>query len=114
MSDTTAMIEVTATMLPRTVMKDRSFADQMASSAMIADSQRFRRRLPAFPALLFLAVVHLHRIAVRHAAHRVEGAGDHLVARLDAVEHLEILVAGDSHLDGDEFGAALADNADPF
>jgi hypothetical protein len=39
MSDTTAMIDVTATMLPSTVMNDRSFADQMASSAIDADSQ---------------------------------------------------------------------------
>src|SRR5437660_11429930 len=39
MSDTTAMIDVTATMLPSTVMNDRSLADQIASSAMIADSK---------------------------------------------------------------------------
>src|SRR5882757_3376129 len=38
-NDTTAMIEVTATMLPRTVMNDRSLADQIASSAIIADSK---------------------------------------------------------------------------
>ena len=37
-SDTTAMIDVTATMLPRTVMSDRSFDDQIAASAMAADS----------------------------------------------------------------------------
>src|SRR5215510_15300631 len=37
-SDTTAMIDVTATMLPRTVMNDRSLEDQIASSAMSADS----------------------------------------------------------------------------
>ena len=34
MSDTTAMIDVTATMLPSTVMNDRSLADQMAASAI--------------------------------------------------------------------------------
>src|SRR5262245_7615641 len=39
MSDTTAMIDVTATMLPSTVMNDRSFAVQMASSAMLAASR---------------------------------------------------------------------------
>src|SRR6266850_1076546 len=39
MSDTTAIIEVTATMLPSTVINDRSFADQMASSAISADSR---------------------------------------------------------------------------
>ena len=42
MSDTTAMIDVTATMLPSTVMKDRSLAAQIASSAMSADSAKFR------------------------------------------------------------------------
>src|SRR2546423_10324817 len=38
-SDTTAMIDVTATMLPSTVINDRSFDDQMASSAMSAESR---------------------------------------------------------------------------
>ena len=37
-SDTTAMIDVTATMLPSTVMNDRSLADQIAASAIFADS----------------------------------------------------------------------------
>jgi hypothetical protein len=32
------MIDVTATMLPSTVMNDRSFDDQIASSAISADS----------------------------------------------------------------------------
>src|SRR5437667_12481671 len=38
-SDTTAMIDVTATMLPSTVMNDRSFAAQIAASAIFADSR---------------------------------------------------------------------------
>src|SRR5215510_16295415 len=38
-SDTTAMIDVTATMLPSTVMNDRSLADQIASRAIAADSK---------------------------------------------------------------------------
>src|SRR4051794_25049891 len=41
-SDTTAMIDVTATMLPSTVMNDRSLADQIASSAISADSAKLR------------------------------------------------------------------------
>ncbi len=50
MSDTTAIIEVTATMLPSTVINDRSFADQMASSAISADSIKLRTPCPALPA----------------------------------------------------------------
>src|SRR3954453_21864698 len=42
MSDTTAMIDVTATMLPSTVMNDRSLADQIASRAIRADSAKLR------------------------------------------------------------------------
>jgi len=34
MSDTTAMIDITATMLPSTIMKERSLFVQIASSAM--------------------------------------------------------------------------------
>src|SRR3954466_8596031 len=41
-NDTTAMIDVTATMLPSTVMNDRSLADQIASSAISADSAKLR------------------------------------------------------------------------
>ena len=37
MSDTTAMIDVTATMLPSTVMNERSLLAQMACSAIAAD-----------------------------------------------------------------------------
>src|SRR5256885_14881318 len=36
------MIDVTATMLPSTVMNDRSLADQIASSAIRADSAKLR------------------------------------------------------------------------
>src|SRR5438874_8873860 len=38
-SETTAMMDVTATMLPSTVMNDRSLAAQIAASAIIADSK---------------------------------------------------------------------------
>src|SRR5947208_15591824 len=41
-SDTTGMIDVTATMLPSTVMNDRSLADAIASSAIRADSAKIR------------------------------------------------------------------------
>src|SRR6059058_5796931 len=88
MSDTTAMIEVTATMFPSTVISERSFADQMASSAIFADSRNLPmvvgcgRDLPALPAAL-PAVVHLHQIAVGHAADRVVWSRDHLIVRLE-------------------------------
>ena len=38
-SDTTVTIDVTATMLPSTVMNDRSLLAQMACSAMTMDSR---------------------------------------------------------------------------
>src|SRR5436190_16793059 len=87
MSDTTAMIDVTATMLPSTVMNDRSFEDQIASSAMSADSMNLfmapgleGQEGPAYPdhpVLLLGFIVHLHQIAVGHAANRVVRSGDH-------------------------------------
>src|SRR5581483_8026321 len=104
MSDTTAMIDVTATMLPRTVMNDRSFADQIASNAIRADSQSLfiRLRGPRDRRLL------LHGVAVRHAADGVVRSGDHLIAGLQPGEHLEVALAGDAELDGDELGAVVA------
>src|SRR6476620_11907250 len=114
MSDTTAMIDVTATMLPSTVMNDRSLEDQIASSAMSADSMNLfiapglEGRGPAYPALLLRLVVHFHQIAVGHAANRVVRSGDHFVAAFQTAQHLEVLVARDPHLDGDEFRLARA------
>src|SRR5215831_9265932 len=96
MSDTTAIIDVTATILPSTVMNDRSFAAQIASSAMRADSRNlFIRRQDgqAPPALPALRGVYLHCVAVYHAADGVVRSGDDLIARLKAAQHLEILVA---------------------
>src|SRR5438552_148054 len=142
MSETTAMIDVTATMLPRTVMKDRSLADQIASSAIMADSQylfmacgnrgeiawqafsyargappplaRARRRGPqALPALLLLRV-YLHEISVLHPSNGVVRSGDDLVARPKAGEHLEVLVARDAHLDRHELGTAAPDDEHAF
>src|SRR4051794_32360618 len=96
MSATTAMIDVTATMLPRTVMNDRSFAAQMAWRAMPADSKRvfMTRGLPRGRRL------DLHRIGVEQSAHRVVRPRDDLIARLQAREHLEVAIARDPHLDG--------------
>src|SRR4029077_8564692 len=99
-SETTAMIDVTATMLPSTVIKDRSLADQIASRAISADSKILFIR--GQEGLLLLSVVHLDQVAIAHSAHGIVRSGDHLVARLDAREHLEELVAGDAHLDRHE------------
>src|SRR5262245_10822797 len=109
------MIDVTATMLPSTVMNDRSLAPQIASSAIPADSRSLFMRgheglerrdrqdgpnrhdlildLPAFPACpaqqesLPFCRVHFYRVAVGHTAHRVVGAGDDLIAGLQAGGH---------------------------
>src|SRR5581483_2526580 len=120
MSDTTAMIDVTATMLPRTVMNDRSFALQIASSAMRADSQNWlfiaapARLRPLLQRLFRLLRVQLHRVAVRHAAHRVVGTGDHLVAGLEARRDLEVAFARHAELDRQELGAVLPHHEHAF
>ena len=49
-----------------------------------------------------------HEVAVGHAAHRVVRARDDLVALLQPGQHLEILVAGDAHLDRHELRLAVA------
>src|SRR4051794_12974735 len=115
MSDTTAMMDVTATMLPSTVMNDRSLADQMAASAIFADSRMvfitrpgrggWLPRLGPRPVPLVPLVVDLHGIAVRDVADRVVRPGDDLVARVHPGEHFEELVARDAHLDRDELDA---------
>src|SRR5215510_11536278 len=105
-NDTTAMIDVTATMLPSTVMNDRSLEDQIASRAMSADSMNLF--MAPGPALLLGLVIHLHQITVCHPADGIVRSGDHFVAAFQATEHFEILVARDPHLDGDEFSLARA------
>ena len=82
-------------------MNDRSLADQIGVER---DQRRFRSKLRICP-ISSSAAVRPSPVAVRHAAHRVVGAGDHLVARPYARHHFEILVAGDPHLDRDELGA---------
>src|SRR5437773_12168765 len=104
MSDTTAMIDVTATMLPSTVMSDRSLDDQMASSAMRADSKNL------FMAWLLLRfVLHSDEVAVCHAANRIVRPCNHLVAHLQPGEDFKVLVARDAHLDRTEFSLAGSD-----
>ena len=108
MSDTTAMIDVTATMLPSTVMSDRSLAAQMALSAMPAASRYL------FTAGLSAGWLHPDRIAVSHAAHVVVRAGDDLIARFHARQHLEVAVARDADLDRHELRASVADDENAF
>src|SRR4029453_15850103 len=103
-SDTTAMMEVTATMLPSTIMNDRSLFAQMADSAMPIESRiwfiasRARNWRLTLGAVVRFRRLDLDEIAGLEIADRVEGAGDHLVAGLQARHHLEVLVAGDACL----------------
>ena len=78
-SETTVTIDVTATMLPSTVMNDRSLLAQMACSAIAMDSRIwFMRRLPLVGRGLPLAVVgsaaSLTVAAVGELADRIERA----------------------------------------
>ena len=114
MSDTTAMIDVTATMLPSTVISERSLAAQIALSAMPAASRYLFTMAYGVSRSLAFERLHPHRIAVGHAAHVVVRTGDHLIAGLDARQHLEVAIAGDADLDRHELGASVADDEDAF
>src|SRR5262249_15488023 len=112
-----AIIDATARKSPSTVTTAPRSAAQIASGAMRADSRiLFIRRQdgqppPASPAL---RGVYLHCVAVYHAADGVVRSGDDLIARLKAAQHLEILVAGDAQLDGDELRTPVAHDEDAF
>ena len=150
MSDTTAMIDVTATMLPSTVISDRSLEAQIACERdagrlenLFIDHrarwtgfggscrdaacplERARPRLDStspcrasgrgrWRSIRVVALSDFDRVAVRHAADRVVRAGHDLVARLEALEHLEVPVAGDAHLDRDELHPAVAHDEHAF
>src|SRR5882672_12619557 len=113
MSDTTAMIEVTATMLPSTVINDRSFEPQIASSAMPADSRSLFTQCPNHedhegtksvlqmePFVSFVSSwshlsvlrsgVDLHGRAFLQVADRIVRTGHDLVARFEACDDLEV------------------------
>src|SRR3954468_16723184 len=115
-SDTTAMIDVTATMLPSTVMNDRSFAPQIALRAIFADSRNLCMPWIGDLAAVVLLVVDLDRVAVGNVADGIVRSGDHLIARFEAKQDLEILVAGDAHLERHEldFLFLVADDEDAF
>src|SRR5437867_4036549 len=115
------MIEVTATMLPSTVMNDRNLADQMASSAIAADSRSLFIKRPGRPGLpgppdlpALAAVVYFHQIPIGHAANRVVGPRDHLISGVQTRQHFEILVAGDAHFYRHEFGVTVANGEHAF
>src|SRR4051812_26044110 len=88
MSDTTVTIDVTATMLPRTVISERSLLPQIVCSASRIDSAR----------CISARRVDLHRGAVGDLTYRVERAGDHLFTRIEAGEDLEVTLARDADL----------------
>src|SRR6187455_2147554 len=92
MSVTTVTIEVTATMLPSTVMNDRSLFAQMALSAIRTDSRICDMPLArALAALLgcggrrrddgLAGLLQADDLPVGQLAHRRERPGDHLIAR---------------------------------
>src|SRR5205823_15021150 len=123
---------------PRTIMNGRRVAAEIASSAIGVGSRslfmlvgrmawkgstgwmagrRSRRsclscpscpvRFPALPLR-----VHLHLIAVLQSAHRIVRTRNNEVAALQPRQDLEILVAGDPHLDRHEFGAPIPADED--
>ncbi len=100
------MIDVTATMLPSTVISERSFAAQMALSAMPAASRYLftASRLRAYSGWRLRRRLHSYRIAIGHSAHVVVRAGDDLVSGLDSREHLEVPIARDADLHRHELG----------
>src|SRR5436190_12978422 len=114
MSETTAMMDVTATMFPSTVRNDRSLFAQMALSARTTASRNScmtsarpgrslgwrARRTPD-------RHFHFDRRSIGQLTHRREWTDDHFVAFLETGEDLEILLAGDSGLDGHEHGFAV-------
>src|SRR5262249_12543117 len=114
------MIDVTATMLPSTVMNDRSLDAQIAASAILADSNSLfipwarRPVCLAVRAGILPGVVHFDRVAVGDVANRVVRSSDHLVAPFQPRENLEVLVACDADLDRDELHvlALLANDED--
>src|SRR6188472_2631111 len=96
-SDTTAMIDVTATMLPRTVRNDRSLFDQMADRAMNAASRNWWISASSYQLLRFrsgrsLGGLDLDGRTVAELANRCERSNDDLIAGLHTGEHLEVFL----------------------
>src|SRR5512140_1900134 len=99
-SDTTAMIDVTATMFPSTVRNDRSLFAQIAPSAMRAASRNwFTLRLGGCSAL---GGLDLDGGAIGELAHGAERPHDHAVAFLEPADDFEVLPTDDAGLDRHE------------
>ena len=110
-SDTTVTIDVTATMLPSTVMNDRSLLAQMACSAIddrfedlvhgigrrVRERPALRRQLRAASAMSAAAAC----TASPSASSRTEANGPVITwsPAFSPLEHLEVLLAGDAGLD---------------
>src|SRR6187397_2304050 len=110
MIDTTVTIDVTATTFPSTVRSERSLFAQIAWRAIRAESRICCMR-PASAAggrrALGVLISQLDLLAIRQGADVREGAGDHLIPRLDPREHLEVLLAGDTHFHRHEHRTAV-------
>src|SRR5687768_7896688 len=99
------MIDVTATILPSTVMSDRSFDDQMALSAIPAASRYLfnRGQTPCQKLSWGLTPVrrrwlNFDRVAVVHVPNVVVRARYHLISGFEAGQHFEVPIAGDTDL----------------
>src|SRR4029450_11910457 len=108
-SDTTAMMDVTATMFPSTVRNDRSLYSQIARSAMVADSRNW------FTSSLLhnrrtLRGLDFHRRAVTKLADRAERPDDHLIPSVYTGEPFEVLLPGNAGLHRREHRLVVLDD----
>src|SRR4051812_41416485 len=120
-SDTTAMIDVTATMFPRTVRNDRSLFAQMALIARPTASQKSCMSDEAEGILLGRSSAgsargrfDFHRAAIAQFPDRREWTDDDLIAFFESRQHLEILFTGNAGLHGNERGLLVPDDEDAF
>ena len=86
MSDTTVMIDDTATMLPSSVSSDRSLFAQIDAERQLDRTRRSGDTCGRAHGVARLASFTLHEIAVVQIADRVERSGDDAVAFLEAAD----------------------------
>src|SRR5512145_1964565 len=112
-SDTTAMMEVTATTLPRTIMKERSLFVQTDDSATEIASRNLFMNAASWPPRRGRGP-HLDGVAIAQVADGIERPDDDLVALLQARQHFEVLVTRDPRLDRHELDRRVARDEHAF